>query len=132
MCEDVEALGGELEDDVPLRRLLWGPLVGSVLRSVEGDLVALPPAVVGEEAEDGVLLRVLHAFHVCRHVGDVDGVLVLQSLCGGVGFTRIGEEERRDGEATALHKTHICPPCPSLKLTGFKELAHIWGLCSAS
>ena len=24
-----------------------------------------------------------------------------------VGFTRIGEEERRDGEAIALHKTHI-------------------------
>ena len=76
MCEDVEALGGELEDDVPLRRLLWGPLV-------EDDLVAPSPAVVGEEAEDGVLLRVLHAFHVCRHVGDVDGVLVLPFLCGG-------------------------------------------------
>ena len=26
---------------------------------------------------------------------------------GTVGFTRIGEEERRDGEAIALHKTHI-------------------------
>ena len=25
----------------------------------------------------------------------------------GIGFTRIGEEERRDGEAIALHKTHI-------------------------
>ena len=25
----------------------------------------------------------------------------------GFGFTRIGEEERRDGEAIALHKTHI-------------------------
>ena len=24
-----------------------------------------------------------------------------------LGFTRIGEEERRDGEAIALHKTHI-------------------------
>ena len=81
--EDVEALGGELEDDVPLRRLLWGPLVGPVLRSVEGDLVAPSPIVVGEEAEDGVLLRVLHAFHVCRHVGDVDGVLGLPFLCGG-------------------------------------------------
>ena len=83
MREGVEALGGELEDDVSLRRLLWGPLVGPVLRSVEGDLVAPSPAVVGEEAEDGVLLRVLHAFHVCRHVGDVDGVLVLPFLCGG-------------------------------------------------
>ena len=83
MREGVEALGGELEDDVPLRRLLWGPLVGPVLRSVEGDLVAPSPAVVGEEAEDGVLLRVLHAFHVCRHVGDVDGVLVLPFLCRG-------------------------------------------------
>ena len=83
MREGVEALGGELEDDVPLRRLLWGPLVGPVLRSVDGDLVAPSPAVVGEEAEDGVLLRVLHAFHVCRHVGDIDGVLVLPFLCGG-------------------------------------------------
>ena len=25
-------------------------------------------------------------------------------LGGGIGFTRIGEEERRDGEAIALHK----------------------------
>ena len=83
MCEDVEALGGELQDDVPLPRLHWGPLVGSVLRSVEGALVAPSPAVVGEEAEDGVLLRVLHAFHVCRHVGDVHGLLVLPFLCGG-------------------------------------------------
>ena len=83
MREDIEALGVELEDDVPLRRLLWGPLVGPVLRTVEGDLVAPSPAVVGEEAEDGVLLRVLHACHVCRHVGDVDGVLVLPFLCGG-------------------------------------------------
>ena len=30
-----------------------------------------------------------------------------QRLTPGVGFTRIGEEERRDGEAIALHKTHI-------------------------
>ena len=33
----------------------------------------------------------------------------------GLGFTRIGEEERRDGEAIALHKTHIwhrLPQCP--------------------
>ena len=82
MCEDVEASGVELQDDVPLRSLLWGPLVGSVLRSVEGDLVARSPAVVGEEAEDGVLLWVVHAFHVCRHVGDVEGVLVLPFLCG--------------------------------------------------
>ena len=40
-------------------------------------------AVVGEEAEDGVLLWVLHALHVRRHVGDVDGVLFLPFLCGG-------------------------------------------------
>ena len=83
MREDVEALGGELGNDVPLRCLLWGPLVKPVLRSVEGDLVAPSPDVVGEEAEDGVLLRVLHAFHVCRHVGDVDGVPVLSFLCWG-------------------------------------------------
>ena len=57
--------------------------MGSVLRLVEGDLVAPPRAVVGEEAEDGVLLRVLHAFHVCRHVGDIEGVPVLPFLCGG-------------------------------------------------
>ena len=81
MCEEVEALGGELEDDVPLRRLLQGPLVGSVLQPVEGDLVAPSPAVVGEEAEDGVLLRLLHAFHVSHHVGDVDGILFLPFLC---------------------------------------------------
>ena len=80
---NVEALGGELEDDVPLRRLLRGPLVGSVLRPVEGDLVASAPAVVGEEAGDGVLIRVLHALQVRRHVGDVDGVLFLPFLCGG-------------------------------------------------
>ena len=83
MCEDVEALAGELEDDVPLRRLLGGPLVGSALRPVEGDLVAPSPAVVSEEAEDGVLLQVPHALHVRRHVGDVDGVLFLPFLCWG-------------------------------------------------
>ena len=80
MCEDVEALEGELEDDVQLRRLFRGPLVGSALRPVEGDLMAPSPAVVGEEAEDGVLLRVLHALHVRRHVSDVDGVLFLPLL----------------------------------------------------
>ena len=57
--------------------------MGSVLRLVEADLVAPSPAVVREEAEDRFLLGVLHAFHVCRHVGDVDGVLVLPFLCGG-------------------------------------------------
>ena len=31
----------------------------------------------------------------------------LRHQAGGVGFTRIGEEERRDGEAIALHTTHI-------------------------
>ena len=82
MCEDVEALRGELEDDVPLRRLLWGPLVGSVLRLVRGDLVAPSVAVVGEEAEDGVLLRVPHAFHVRRHVGDADGTRPLILVWG--------------------------------------------------
>ena len=60
-----------------------GPPVGSVLPLVEGDLVAPSPALVGEEAEDGVLLRVLHALHVRCHVGDVDGVLFLTFLCGG-------------------------------------------------
>ena len=28
-------------------------------------------------------------------------------VAGAVGFTRIGEEERRDGEAIALHNPHI-------------------------
>ena len=32
----------------------------------------------------------------------------LSGLGDDFGFTRIGEEERRDGEAIALHKTHIC------------------------
>ena len=44
------------------------------------------------------------------------------NLVSPLGFTRIGEEERRDGEAIALHKTHIWA----------NSLAHIWGLCSAS
>ena len=79
----VEALRGELQHDVPLRRLLRGPPVGSALLPVEGDLMAPSPAVVGEEAENGVLLRVLHALHVCSHVGDIDGVLFLPFLCGG-------------------------------------------------
>ena len=43
------------------------------------------------------------------------GRLYVQSLLSSnqrasdpvLGFTRIGEEERRDGEAIALHKTHI-------------------------
>ena len=81
MCEDVEALGGELEDDVPLRRLLWGPLEGFALRPLEDKLVAPSPAVVGEE--DCVLLRVLHALEVSCHVSDVDGVLFPPFLCGG-------------------------------------------------
>ena len=54
--EDIGALGGELEDSAPFSRLLWGPLVGFALWLVEGDLVAPSPAVVGKEAEDGVLL----------------------------------------------------------------------------
>ena len=45
--------------------------------------MAPSPAVVREEAEDGVLLRVLHALHVRCHVGDVDGVLFLPFLCAG-------------------------------------------------
>ena len=43
------------------------------------------------------------------------GVLVCAILPRGVGFTRIGEEERRDGEATALHKTHIWAKAQNLK-----------------
>ena len=74
---------GELEDDVPLRRLLLGPLVGFALWPVEGDLVAGSSAVVGEEAEDGVLLLVLDALHGRHHLGDVDGVLFLPFLCWG-------------------------------------------------
>ena len=33
--------------------------------------------------------------------------IVFSSKRPVLGFTRIGEEERRDGEAIALHKTHI-------------------------
>ena len=35
------------------------------------------------------------------------GLLPPECLTHSLGFTRIGEEERRDGEAIALHKTHI-------------------------
>ena len=35
------------------------------------------------------------------------GDVVQQLRRPRLGFTRIGEEERRDGEAIALHKTHI-------------------------
>ena len=45
--------------------------------------MAPSPAVVDEEAEVGVLLWVLHALQVRRHVSDVDGVLFLPFLCGG-------------------------------------------------
>ena len=45
--------------------------------------MAPSPAVVGEQAGDGVLLRVLHALHVRRHVCDVNGVLFLTFLCRG-------------------------------------------------
>ena len=40
------------------------------------------------------------------------------------GFTRIGEEERRDGEAIALHKTHIW--ANSLKPVCFLCFLLIW------
>ena len=42
----------------------------------------------------------------------------------GLGFTRIGEEERRDGEAIALHKTHIW--ANSLKLVCFLCFLLFW------
>ena len=57
--------------------------MGFALWPVDGDLLAPCRAVVGEEAEDGVLLRVLYSYHVHRHVCDVDGVLLLPFLCGG-------------------------------------------------
>ena len=53
-----------------------------------------------------------------RNIGEPDGTI---SMHQSLGFTRIGEEERRDGEAIALHKTHICPPCPSLKFFAHRE-----------
>ena len=81
--EDIEALGGELDDDAPFCRPLLGPLVKLALWPAEGDLVAPSPALVGEEAEDGVLLRFVYTFHVRCHVFDVDGVLFLSFLFGG-------------------------------------------------
>ena len=39
--------------------------------------------------------------------GQGSSEVVPQGLKLLLGFTRIGEEERRDGEAIALHKTHI-------------------------
>ena len=74
---------GELENDFPLRRLLRGPLVVFALWPFEGDLVALSPAVVAEEAGNGDLPRVVHALDIRCHVGDVDGPLFLPFLCRG-------------------------------------------------
>ena len=60
----------------------------------------------------------MHGVHFCRPQDPLkraNGVPLalmkplidaIQKL-GRIGFTRIGEEERRDGEAIALHKTHI-------------------------
>ena len=70
--ENVAAFGGELEDYASLRLLLWGQLVKFALWPVEGALVVPSPAVVGEEAEHGVLLRVFHILHVRRHVHSYD------------------------------------------------------------
>ena len=81
--DDIGALGGELEDDAPFCRLLWGPLLGFALWPLEGDLLAPSPAVVGVVAEDCVLLRVLDAFYVRRPICDVSGVLLLPFLSGG-------------------------------------------------
>ena len=76
VCEDVGALAVELEDDAPFRLLLRGPLLGFSLWPVEGDVAAPSRAVVGEEAEDGVLFQVVYVLHVCCHVGDTDSVLL--------------------------------------------------------
>ena len=48
-------------------------------------------------------------FAPCRAVPPfiMGGMGGKEALVRAVGFTRIGEEERRDGEAIALHKTHI-------------------------
>ena len=81
--EDVGSFGAELEDDAPFRLLLQGPLVEFALWPVVDDVVAPSPVVDGEEAEDGVLSRVLYVLHVHRHVCDVDGVLLIPFLCGG-------------------------------------------------
>ena len=57
------------------------------------------------EVVEGAQEASLDAGHVLfREVGIVFGGDV---WARPVGFTRIGEEERRDGEAIALHKTHI-------------------------
>ena len=58
MCEDVRALGIELENYTVRCLLLRVSVVGFTLWPVEGDLMAPSPAVVVEEAEDGVLFRV--------------------------------------------------------------------------
>ena len=79
--EDVGACGAEPEEDAPFPLLLWEPLVGFTLWSVEGDVVARSPALVGKEAEHGVFLWVLYVLHVRSHVRDVDGVLILPFLC---------------------------------------------------
>ena len=57
--------------------------------------------LAGEEGEAGGRVRAW-----CRPVPCCRWVVGSEKR-GPLGFTRIGEEERRDGEAIALHKTHI-------------------------
>ena len=80
MCEDVGAFRAEVEDYAPFCLLLWGPMVGFALWPVEGGLIASSPAVVHEEAEDGVSIRVSHVLHICPHVDGIDAVLLLPFL----------------------------------------------------
>ena len=58
-------------------------------------------------------------------------ILCVSSLERHFGFTRIGEEERRDGEAIALHKTHIYIAEPAKKIQqiidrGYMLLRGFW------
>ena len=59
-------------------------------------------------AKYGVAKSLVLPVSTVRAVTQVRSLRAATALEEVLGFTRIGEEERRDGEAIALHKTHIC------------------------
>ena len=91
------------------------------------------PHVVRHKREEMGLLVILPgpvvmatSTTILRGVGRVllDLPMMAVFSVASFGFTRIGEEERRDGEAIALHKTHIW--ANSLKPVCFLCFLLIW------
>ena len=77
------------------------------------------------QSTHGYVQSLLFGVHLTSGIA-YDGCLHVQIDSGRlVGFTRIGEEERRDGEAIALHKTHIW--ANSLKPVCFLCFLLFWG-----